>query len=29
VKLPPTEVEQVTGLPEGQVKRIAELFAKQ
>ena len=28
-KWPPDEVERVTGLPEGQVKRIAETFAKQ
>jgi formate dehydrogenase major subunit len=28
-KWPPAEVERVTGLPEGQVKRIAEIFAKQ
>jgi formate dehydrogenase major subunit len=25
----PTEVERVTGIPEGQIKRIAETFAKQ
>jgi formate dehydrogenase major subunit len=28
-KWPPDEVERVTGLPEAQVKRIAEIFAKQ
>ena len=28
-KWPPAEVERVTGLPEAQVKRIAEIFAKQ
>jgi formate dehydrogenase major subunit len=28
-KWPPEEVERVTGLPEAQVKRIAEIFAKQ
>src|SRR5437763_13025601 len=28
-KWPPDEVEQVTGLPEAQVKRVAEIFAKQ
>ena len=28
-KWPPDEVERVTGLPEAQVKRIAEMFAKQ
>jgi len=28
-KWPPAEVERVTGLPEAQVKRIAEMFAKQ
>jgi len=28
-KWPPDEVERVTGLKEGQVKRIAEIFAKQ
>src|SRR5258708_5696326 len=28
-KSPPDEVERVTGLKEGQVKRIAEIFAKQ
>ena len=28
-KWPPDEVERVTGLPEAQVKRVAEIFAKQ
>jgi formate dehydrogenase major subunit len=28
-KWPPAEVERVTGLPEGQVRRIAEIFAKE
>jgi formate dehydrogenase major subunit len=28
-KWPPDEVERVTGLPEGQLKRVAEIFAKQ
>src|SRR5260221_2798028 len=28
-KWPPDEVERVTGLPEAQVKRIAEIFAKE
>ena len=28
-KWPPAEVERVTGLPEAQVKRVAEIFAKQ
>ena len=28
-KWPPAEVERVTGLPEAQVRRIAEIFAKQ
>src|ERR1700747_3594178 len=28
-KWPPSEVERVTGLPEAQVKRIAEIFAKE
>jgi formate dehydrogenase major subunit len=28
-KWPPSEVERVTGLPEAQVKRIAEVFAKE
>jgi formate dehydrogenase major subunit len=28
-KWPPDEIERVTGLPEGQMKRIAETFAKQ
>src|SRR6266850_4673992 len=28
-KWPPDEVERVTGLPEGQVQRIAEIFAKE
>lgn len=28
-KWPPDEVERVTGLPEAQVKRVAEMFAKQ
>jgi len=28
-KWPPSEVERVTGLPEAQVRRVAEIFAKQ